>query len=120
MHRAFALFGWSRRTSSANANVQEQAIAQRINGQSREGCKNTTSLVVEFCAIIVRTWPLAPAVLVRSPAEMFDKQIENRAKKEGGNGYDRCGQTTSGTCEVRRPEPITGRKSGAGTASPLR
>ena len=48
MYRAYALYGWRRRTSLANANVQEQAIAQRISGQFLKRCRATTALVVEF------------------------------------------------------------------------
>src|SRR5438552_19215627 len=38
-----------RRTSSANANAQQQVILQRISDQSLERCSVHTALVVELC-----------------------------------------------------------------------
>src|SRR5439155_14081201 len=53
-----------RRTSSANANAQQQVILQRISDQSLERCSPHTALVVELCG--------NPAVRVNDYESLID------------------------------------------------
>ena len=94
-----------RRTSSANANVQEQVIAQRISGQFLERCRATTALVVEFGGILL---PARRSGLFPPYLRDFLSVCQTFRHESDGSERRSARARPRATCESAAPGSITG------------